>query len=321
MAITTENVFRQWPTDGSTWSPEFIDIITESLVADRGWIDIETAGWRTKRMKVPGGFKVAGDVEMLSSCEDISKILWGLLGQVESSTPKDSEAFEHLWKPPKQTIPSMAIEINPEVGTQSRLLLGCAIKALTMEFPSREVVSFTPTVLAAIEHLITKTTFGSFATARPLIFYEGDLTIAGSTGYKVNSLSLTIENDIPDDAFVLGDQFLPGILLGGMNITGTMDVWMEDWSLYQRMLGSATATKPEESPATTTLVVDCIGEKIGTSYNYELKLDFPKLVLNTAEANIDRRAHMVYSLPFEALYDTATSKIAEIMVRNSKSAP
>ena len=57
-----------------------MDIISESVSPDQGMIDVETAGYRSKRIRVPGAYSLGGDIELTGCPEDIGTAAYFVLG-------------------------------------------------------------------------------------------------------------------------------------------------------------------------------------------------------------------------------------------------
>lgn len=317
-AIQKESIFGTKP---SPWSPTFLDLISESVNPNRGYIKVETGSSRVPRWRIPGGFKETGDLEMVAIADDVSSIIEAILGDADSSTLLETGAWEHIWTPPNDAIDSFSVEISPSIGTESRLCLGTAFKSLTIDCPAREKVGFTPTLLVSKEVIQNVTAPPiSFSSVRPFIFFENSVKVADKETFIVESLSITMENDIPEDTFAQGSMFLPEIVLQGFTLSGTMDIRMKDWELHKRFYGSETATEPSTEPETLSLVTDIQGVLAGATKKFQLKIDIPAIQFDESGASFDRRERMVYSLPWEAVLDD-TGKIATVTVVNAKSAP
>jgi len=306
---------------------EWIDINSESVNPDHAWIDVETAGSRALMNRIPGPYRVSGDIVYVVNPDNITKMLKWLCGSVTTSDDGGSPAvaYKHEFTAPSSSIKSFTLEISPDVGNQSRQIAGCAVRSLAFDAPeARGIVSVTATILGQKETLITPST-PTFSTLRPFAFFDGSLKVAGSEIADAEAFSITLENDIPDDVHVLGSRFLPGIRLQGFTVTGSMDVAFTSWDLYKRFFGSATATGPQVIPETVSIELTLTGDETGSSVtgfeNYQLKIEIPKATLDSSEANIDSRSRIVQSLGFTGLYDPTSGYAAKITVVNKNSEP
>ena len=319
IGIAEETTFRT-PVSATEW----IDIVSESINPNRNVIDVETAGRRELVARVPGPFFVSGSFDMIVNADNITKLLKWLLGNVSTSDDGGSPAvYKHEFTP-GDSIKSFTLEICPGVGGQSRQIAGTAVRSIAFEAPARELLTATVEVLGAKEELISSST-PTFSSLRPFIFFEGSLTLEGSSVGRAEAFRCTIANTIPDDTHVLGDMFLPAIDLLGIRVTGDMDVAFTSWDYWKRFYGSATATEPQTSIEPVSLQFKMTGQSTGSSVagfeNYLLQIDIPKAILDATNANFDRRERIVQGLGFGAVYDESSDYIVKVTVVNKKSAP
>ncbi|RLE67001.1 MAG: hypothetical protein DRJ38_00075 [Thermoprotei archaeon] len=300
----------------------WIDVVSESITSDQQMIDVETAGLRARRYRVPGPYRVGGSFDMVVAPDNITLILKAALGSA-TTTDSGGGAYKHEFTP-ADTLPSLTLEICPDVGSLSRQVVGVGITSLGFEATAREVLTASVDVIGQKESLVSPSS-PTLPSLRPFIFYEGALSLGGSDVANVEAFRFTIENDIPDDAYVLGSRFLPGLRVQGLTVSGDMDVAFLSWDLYKRFFGSATATEPQTSLESVSLTLTFTGESTGDSTsgyeNYKLIAEFPKVYFDTSEANFDRRDRIVQSLGWTAIYDSSSGYICKITVINTSSTP
>lgn len=287
---------------------QYIDIVSESVNPDQGMIDIETAGEREMRMRVPGPYSIGGDVDIIVNPDNCARFLWWVLGN--KSTTASGACYTHDFTS-AQEIRSFSMNIAPatvddHLGYAMRRVTGCAITSMSFEAVAREALTSTVSVIAKRDDLVTDPQVPSFSGLRPFIFFEGTVTLNGVSVANVEAFRVTIENEIADDAYVLGERYLPGIRLQGITISGDMDLAFEDWNMYRRFWGAQHATGPTNSVGSVALALTMTGEATGCTgadANYKLLLDLPACYFDTTEANIDRRERIVQSLNFTCIYD------------------
>ena len=285
-------------------------------------IDVETAGLRARRYRVPGPYRVSGSFDMVVAPDNIALLLKAGLGSV-STTAGGGGAYKHEFTP-ADTLPSLTLEVCPDVGSRSRQIVGVGITSLGFEATAREVLTCSVDVLGQKETLVSPSS-PTLPSLRPFIFFEGSLSLGGSDVANVEAFRFTIENDIPDDAFVLGSRFLPGLRVQGMTVSGDMDVAFTTWDLYKRFFGNATASTPQTSLESVSLTLTFTGESTGDTTagyeNYKFIAEFPKVYFDTSEANFDRRDRIVQSLGWTAIYDSASGYICKLTVINTDATP
>ena len=144
-----------------------------------------------------------------------------------------------------------------------RRVLGCAVTSLSLEAVAREALTSTVSVIARRDSIVADAQAPSFSALRPFIFFEGNLTLNGVTVANVEAFRVTVENEIADDAFILGTRFLPGIRLQGITISGDVDLAFLDWNMYRRFYDGAFGSGPGTSIASVALELTMTGEATG----------------------------------------------------------
>ena len=305
---------------------EYINIISESIAPDWDRVKLEEAGYRFATDKLPGGFKVTGDISLYVDAQTITKFLEGLLGNVSTTNDGEITAYKHTFTP-ANSLPSYTLEIFPEYPADySRQIAGTGILSMRLEAEAGSPLTATIGVLGAKEELITPSSpTPSFANTSPLPFNNSSVEIEDSAVATVEAFRLDVSNGIPDDAFVLNDMFLPALRLEGGEIMGEMDIAFTSWDYYKLFYGSSSATEPSETPDTVKIELIATGGSTGSGTagyeNYKLAITLPKCRLDTSNANFDRRSRIVQRLGFEALHDTSSGYAIQIEVVNTKSSP
>jgi len=211
-----------------------MDIISESVSPDHGMIDVETAGYRSKRIRVPGAYSLGGDIELTGCPEDIGTAAYFVLGS--DIQTNSAGIYRHLMSP-SQDIPSFKCEfatdvLHDGVNYGARRCRGGIGNSITFEAVAREALSATWGVTFAQDALGTVSSvapvFPTGIYRNPLIFHQGAVTF-GTYGLEaavanVEAFRCTIENDIDVDAFIIGSRFLPGMRTQGITVTGDRDV-------------------------------------------------------------------------------------------------
>ena len=296
---------------------EFIDVVSESVRGEQNIIYIETAGLgRSIRQAVPGPWGESGDIDLIVGPENIEYILFATLGQVKYYASGDG-AYKHVFEP-ASTIPSFTLEIAPDVGGRARRITMAGVSSLRLEAVAREALTATMSIVAAKEKLVNEST-PTFSTKRPFVFYDGVMKIDGGTVARCEAWRGTYENTIADDAYVLGSRFLPTLIVGPCNFSGDMDIQFLDWQYYEKYLGG---TEPGKTLQTISIELNFVGESTGSSVSgydkYMLKIEIPKVTLNTSEASFDRRERIVQSIDWQAIYDPTYGYLCRFTVVNTR---
>jgi len=306
------------PVMGKETTPyEFLDVVSESVRGEQNIIYIETAGLgRSIRQAVPGPWGESGDIDLIVGPENIEYILYATLGHVTLDESGDG-AYKHVFTP-ASTIPSFTLDIAPDVKGKARRIIMAGVTSLRLEAVAREVLTATMSIVAAKEKFVTEST-PTFSTKRPFVFYDGVLKIDGGTVARCEAWRGTYENSIADDAFVLGSRFLPTLIVGPCNFSGDMDIQFLDWQYYEKYLGG---TEPGKTIQSIAIELNFVGESTGSTVSgfdkYQLKIEIPKVYLNTSEANFDRRERIVQSMEWQAIYDPTYAYLCRFTVTNTR---
>jgi len=303
---------------------KYIDIVRESVNPDQGFIDPETAAYREGRLRIPGPYIVSGDIDMLVDADSIMEVLSAVTGD-EPSTPAGN-LRSYKFKP-TSSIYSMTMEIAPDIPTgavKARKLTGTVFKAVRFEAPAREVLTATVTCHAAKDALRAPSTGSpTFSSKNPFVFHHGALQINGSAVADVQAFRMTFENDIPDDIHTLGSRFLQKIHVGGVNITGDMDIVFDNWDYYAMFWGAAAASVA--GCTVTSVQVDlafteCDPAQSVAAGSYPMfRIYLPKVYFDNTRANIDRRERIVQGVDFTAIYASSLAAGVEFEVQTDRS--
>lgn len=297
-----------------------MDIVSESISPDNQMIDVETAAYREMRVRVPGPFGLGGGVDFVGNPDVVGTLLYyTFCQQADVTSTNDGTVYYHTMSP-QQEIDSFTAEIAPAVpktpgGTDYKLRRaeGGFITSLSLEATARELVTGSADMTFQTESIQTDDQLPTFSTLNPLVYHQGTVEIEDSTLSNVEAFSVTFENDIDTDAFTLGSRFLPSMQIQGFGISGELDLQFNDWTSYQKVYdGVGTASEPVTLVGTDTyssqkLELNLVGEAsdagVGNYANYQVKLEFPNVYFDTAEASFDRRDRIVNNLGWTALYD------------------
>jgi len=301
----------------------YIDPLNESLKGENVLLRQE-AFIRRELSKIGAGpFRVSGDVEVVVIPDNIGKFLEGIFGKVTTTASPSSDAYKHEFEV-NNTLPSYTIEIGYDVGSYAIQIPGAGFNELSLEAPAKEFVTARISVIgktAKLESLSTPTVI----TGRPFVFHDGEVKIDGSTVANVEAIRLTLSNNIDADVFYIGSRTLGAIKPQGFDITGTMDISFDNWDFYQKFLGSASATEPQDTLGSLSLELTFTGEATGSSdtgYEYKLlKIEIPEIYLSKDDIDISGRDRIVQKLEFTGVYNTSAGYAVKATLINTESSP
>lgn len=135
-------------------------------------------------------------------------------------------------------------------------------------------------------------TYNAPTTTSPLDGFSGELKEGGATIATVTEIQFTLENGVAP-RFTLGsDEVQLRASIGRSNLSGNVTVYAEDASMLKKFLNET------ESELEFSLV-----DKAGNAYKFE----FPRIKYNGGQRDTSGQGPITTSLPFQALFDTASA--------------
>lgn len=323
LGVAKETTFRTFvsPT-------HWFNIRTESLKPEKEPLLEETVAYRTPTIVGEPPYKVTGDVEMVVEPRYFGILLEACLGSVTTSEDNDTSpvAYKHEFVP-ATTLPSLSLEVGVENPDMTKQVFGVGVTSIEIEATAGELVTATVSFLGSGMQVGSSLSTPTFSDVSPFAFHKGEVRIGGTTVGYVESITVSIENDIADDAFVIGKAYLPELVVGGLTVSGSMDIWFKDTTEMNRFLsGSTSGTALDESVPETSLELIFTGESTGSTVagfeDYTLKIEIPQLVYTAYEMGIDRREKKVQSIDFRGVgWDTETGKPIKVTLINTQNTP
>jgi len=257
-----------------------------------------------------GPFNATGSIDTWLYPNVVSSLVCSGINKATNSTTTGSSApYTHTISPGTE-IDSFSLELGYDaVGTRN--LVGCCVNNITIDGVKRERVGVSMDIIGSKEPG-TGTTLAAAQTGvlappvAPFVFQESSISYAGSAKTDIESLSVSISNNLPDDKFALGDRYLSDIRsnVGKREITLTADIRFEAATDYNKYIGGTKFA----------VVMD---NARGSSY--EFKIDAKECIYTGFPTNVSGRDRFLPSAEMRALYNTSASKALEITVKNDES--
>lgn len=305
---------------------KFFDLTTHSLTAEREPLLAETIAYRAVRDAWPGPVRITGSLEGILDANIAARLLYSAVTEVSTSDDGESPptAYKHEFTP-AQSVNTVTISADDGESSEIPYFLGCAVRSLEIRAEARALVTFTADILGAKVKLDSPIN-PTFDHITPFIFHQSTVTRAGNDiTNRVQSFSITVENDIPDDAHVLGSMYLPRMWAQGLSVTGEIELQFLDWEDYKRFLGSATATEFQSTMESFTLKLTLLGGDTGSSAagfdKYKLEIDIPKAYYLESEVHFERRERIVQTIRWRGVHDTTSGYPIKFTVINKNSEP
>jgi hypothetical protein len=137
-----------------------------------------------------------------------------------------------------------------------------------------------------------------FANAN-LLVYVDDVEVT-----EAHNSSISLSNNIDIGlGRVHGSRFYTALVPGDRTVTGSVDLYFNDSSMYRQFWGDTSATSPTEFVDPVNLKFNWdLGIEAGTAVDYELEIEIPKAVITNSTVSISG-TRVVQTIDFEALWD------------------
>ena len=213
-----------------------LDVSGEDITGDQQYIYPSTSTGRVKRNRINGPLKFSGPVDIPVYSISAPSFLYYALGSVTTVTNSPTTNHNtHTIKKAK-TIPFFRAEIGRD--QKAHEYLGGIIGGFTLDYSPDEIFTGSfdiifrkeKTPLAALSSTVVFPDYNSLERA----FGGVEVTpkIAGSNVTFVESLSVTVENNVAEDAFALGSRYLPAGIVAELALSGSMDLRYDNSDRY-----------------------------------------------------------------------------------------
>lgn len=213
-----------------------LDVSGEDITGDQQYIYPPTSTGRVKRNRISGPVKFSGPVDIPIYSISAPSFLYYALGAVTTVPNTPVTALNtHTIKKAK-TIPFFRAAIGRD--EKEHQYVGGIIGGFTLDYSPDEILTGSFDLIfrrekSPLATLATAVTFPDFnIIERAFGGVEVTPRIGGSDVTFVESLSVTLENNVAEDAFALGSKYLPAGIVSELAITGSMDVRYDSSDKY-----------------------------------------------------------------------------------------
>jgi len=267
-----------------------------------------------------GPYSDEGSIDLPANPENgLGLLLLGAFG-AESFTSADpdndgtDEVGEHVFQP-ADTLPSLSVEVDRDTDTVRNL--GSGVETLELSHTAEDKLTASADIIAQEPDTDVPSASPTYSDLRNFRWNDITLTVDGNNrDVDVSEATYSIENNL--DPKFRGERTLSKIGVGERPITATLSLDFETTSLFEKFLGAAGATSPQEQLATIgTEATWASPETIsGTTRPYSLRWNMPNCVVNTHEATINQNENVVEDVELRALYDAGLGAEAEVQLDN-----
>lgn len=172
---------------------------------------------------------------------------------------------------------------------------GCMVNTFSLNIPANGLVTGSVGWVGASARysatpLVSDVSITASQVYCPFDSFSGVLMEGGTTLATVTSMDFSINNGL-EAAFVIGQDYAPQITPGMSDITGTLSAYFSDITLLNKFINETESS----------LLV-----KLGSSPFY--KITFPNIKYSGGDNPASGPGPIMLNLPFQALYESGTSK-------------
>lgn len=230
---------------------------------------------------------------LLSALGNISSALKGGESVVYNHTISEQEAKQPL-------------TIEQVIGENVRRYAGAIATGFKISSKAGEIAIMSAAFKAKSQASATKIT-PAYTTAPAFDFTDAALKIGGVQVTEISNFELEYKNNI-EFLTALNNSNDPAFnYVKGSELKGKIDMYLDNTTLAEMTAYLAKTNR--------ALDIVFTGDAIGTSSNYQLSINIPKVVYTAAETKLSDDYNLL-SIEFEGLYDTTTSKLLSIVLTN-----
>jgi len=276
-------------------------------------------GTRDYSNLVPGKFEVSGSFDYLLQGGAFLRMAigedTGTTATVDSG-PKihyngTTNAYLHIMgsaaSPTSDDFPSFTLEFGDDEGDGTKNMIrtyrGCRVNSTTINGTIDEPVKISVDWIGqSVVVSSASATSVSESTVDPYVFYQGQVYMQGTAvtsatvpaqGTKVcllNSFDFSVNNNLEATWYIAGTcsgstdlRALKSLIPKGRDYEANININFANKSMYQKFLGSATATTPQTTLAAYQVVIDFV--RTGTIGTPGMTDDWMRVVLENVKFN------------------------------------
>jgi len=200
----------------------------------------------------------------------------------------------------------MALTVEQVVGENVRRYAGSIVESFKISGKVGEAIALEANLKAKSQASATKVT-PSYLTARPWNWADATVKIGGVSQTNVIAFELEYNNNI-DFVHALNASNDPAFnVIKGSEVKGKIEFYLDATSLAE--LNDYLAK------TNNALAIELVGDAIGVGSNNKLVVTVPKIYYTKGETPINEEFNKL-TLEFQGVYDTATSKLLDMVLTN-----
>jgi hypothetical protein len=277
-----------------------LDVSGEDITGDHQYIYPATVTGRTKRDRITGPKKFSGPIDTPIFPVSATSLIYYGLGSVTTTQNTPTTAHNEHKITKGKTLPFFRAGIGRDL--KEHQYVGGMISSFTLDWDPNEVFSgsFDTVFRRELSPLGTLNTSapGSFfpdysVTERAFGGSEVSTLVNGTDeGDCFESVSISVENNVADDAYCLGSPYLSAGVIAGLEITGSFDLVYETSTRYTQWLDG------------TEIQLELRASYGASESERRVWVDLPKISMDTNKLPTDNIERYVQTVDFTAETDS-----------------
>lgn len=216
-----------------------IDPVGEDITGDKQFIYPRTAGIRNQRAHIKGKNKFSGTIDAPLYPTHAVSLIYYAMGAVSTTTGTPTTGTNTHIITKANTVPFFRMAIGRDL--RQHEYVGGIINSMSVDYTMDDIITGSFDVMfrkeLPNEALETSEAFLDFdENERAFGGAESSVTIDASADDRIESFSVTLENNVADDAYSLGSEFLPAGIIAALNVTGSSDMRFDTISEYDAFI-------------------------------------------------------------------------------------
>ena len=303
----------------------YLPINSDGFGGENGVLYNSSIRGRSRYEGTAGVFEDDGSLELVAGPENgMGLLLKAAFGSTSVSTQSEGSGTDNVGTHTFTTdnkLPSLAVEIGLGAIDAARHR-GVGVESLEFSHTPEEYLMLSADMTAKDFELQGTQASPTYSDLRPFVWHDGTVTLDGTDrSVDVAEFTATIENGI--DEKIRGSRTPDKAHVGTRTVSGSLNLDFENIEALEMFLGGApgsgTSTVQDSLYKASLNAVWTSPELVieGGTSGYELELDFPNIVLETHEAQVNEQDAIIENIEFGA-EDTASTYDVQGTLVNSQ---
>ncbi len=234
MEFETKSVFTDESFGAFGANAHVLDVSGEDITGDHQYIYPKISSDRVQRPKITGPKKFSGPIDVPIFPREAISLIYYALGTCSTTTDTPITGLNEHNISKAKTIPFFRAAFGRDQSEHK--YVGGIVNSMTLDYSPDELISGSFDTVFRKELTpgsLRSPTFADFNSAeRAFGGVETSVEFDDSVVTFVESFSTTVENNVADDAYALGSEYLPAGIIAEFAISGSMDLRYDSNSNY-----------------------------------------------------------------------------------------